>query len=178
MVLDKDKYGQIEVSGEIIMSVIRGISGKALSKILLAKHGLNDVQPGQFYPVVSYLGLLHDIEKKMPLVLKRIGEFISREGIHPPHLTSLEQFLSVMDQGYYMNLRGYQGDEMGHYRYEKQSNEVFLMTVSTPHPCVYNIGVFHGFAKKFGVTISLDHANDACRSKGDPQCTYRIQING
>ena len=178
MKLDKDQYGQIEVSGESIMSVIRGISGKALSKILLAKHSLNDVQPGQFYPIVSYLGLLYDIEIKMPLVLKRIGEFISREVILPPHLSSFDQFLIMMDQTYYMNHRGYQEEEIGHYRYEKQSDEEFLMTVSTPHPCVYNEGVFHGFAKKFGVTISLDHADDACRSKGDPQCTYRIHIKG
>jgi predicted hydrocarbon binding protein len=178
MILNKDQYGQIEVAGEAILPVIRGISGEALSKALLAKYSLNDVQPGQFYPITSYLGLLYDIEKKMPLVLKRIGEFMSREAILPPNLTSFDQFLSMMDQAYYMNHRGYQEEEIGHYRFEKQSDEVFQMTVSIPYPCVFDQGIFHGFAKKFGMTISLDHADDACRSKGDPQCTYRIHLKG
>jgi len=178
MILDKDKYGQIEVAGEAIMSVISGISGEALSKVLLAKYRLDDVQPGQFYPMKSYLALLHDVENRMPLVLKRIGEFISREAILPPDITSLDQFLSIMDQAYYMNHRGYKGEEIGHYRYEKQSDEAFLMTVSIPYPCVFDQGIFHGFAKKFGATISLEHADDACRSKGDPQCNYRIRLKG
>ncbi len=176
MKLDKDQYGQVEVAGEAIMPVIRGISGDVFSKVLLAKYSLNDVQPGQFYPMMSYLALLHDIEKRMPLVLKRIGEFISREAILPPDLTSLDQFLSVMDQAYYMNHRGYNEGEIGHYHYEKLSDEAFLMTVDIPYPCVFDMGIIRGFAKKCGVSISVDHADDACRSKGDPQCTYRIHV--
>ena len=41
------------------------------SKVLLAKYHLKDVQPGQFYPIMSYLGLLQGMEKKMPLVLNK-----------------------------------------------------------------------------------------------------------
>ena len=170
------QYSHLQVAGEGILPVVKAISAEALAKVLLGKYGLKNVQAGQLYPMESYLALLNEMERRMPTVLKSIGTFIMTEALWPPDITSLEAALSATDVAYYMNHPGAKEGEIGHYLSEKISDKVILMPVSCPYPCVFDQGIILGMAQKFQVLVSVEHADDACRSKGDPQCNYRIEI--
>ncbi len=174
---NKDKYSHIQVSGDGIMPVIRAITAEALCNVLLSKYELENVQKGQFYPMYNYLKLLHDINKRMPNVLKAIGEFICQETILPPKITSFEQILMTLDKVYYMNHLGNNEDEIGHWQYEKQSDTDYFMHDSKPYPCIFSEGILTGFANKFNVKITLTHVDEKCRNKGDQQCIYHIHID-
>ncbi len=176
MALPGDQFNHIEICGDAIFPVIRAISADALCTALLRKHGLENPQKGTFYPVNRYLGLLNDIDSKMPTVLKGIGAYICVEVEFPPNM-NFEQILMVTDQAYLNGHRGYHGDEIGHYRTEKKTDKEFIMTVDDPYPCNMDQGIISGYAKKFGVSITLDHLDGRCRSNGDPQCVYRIVID-
>ena len=171
-----NQYSHIEVLAEGILPVIKGMRAKALAKVLLAKHDLEDVREGQLYPQKNYLSLLDDIEIKMPGVLRNIGKAMMSQAIFPPNIKSFEEVLMVTDQAYYMNHRGAKKGEIGHYNCEKISEKVFLMSVSCPYPCIFDQGIILGMAEKFQVRVSIEHEDETCRSKGDPQCNYRIEI--
>ena len=173
-----EKYCHIQVSGEDISSVISGISASSLSRVLLAKYGLTDVQRGGLYPMASYLRLLHDLEVKMPTVLKNIGKSIIDEALFPPDVKSFEQAMVVADQGYYMNHQGAKPDEIGHYAFEKKTSRHFVMTVDSPYPCLFDEGVILGIARRFQAVISLRHGDDQCRRKGSVRCLYDIDVKG
>ncbi len=82
-----------------------------------------------------------------------------------------------MDAGYLRNHRGYQEDEIGHFYCDVKSQKEFSISSNTPYPCIFDQGIILGFAKKFDVSISIDHTGDNCRSKGEPQCNYHVLIN-
>ena len=114
----------------------------------------------------------------MPTVLRECGTYISQEALLPPGLTTFEQFLMAVDQVYLMNHRGFAEDEIGHYIFQKKDGRDFYMKVTIPYPCIFDVGMFLGFAKKLGARISVDHVDDMCTSKGDAQCNYRLRILG
>lgn len=178
MVSQSEKYRHIQVSGDDISSVVRGISADALCKVLLNRYDLNNAQKGQYYPMNNYLSLLYDIEEKMPAVLKNIGKSIISEALFPPDVTNFEEALMVADTGYNMNHLGSEEDEIGHYLFEKKSEKRFHMIVDSPYPRIFDEGVILGIAEKFNSVISLKHDDDACRSKGDQRCNYHIEIKG
>ncbi|MCP4599388.1 MAG: hypothetical protein GY847_02440 [Proteobacteria bacterium] len=176
MIFQGDQYSHIEVAGEGIIPVLRAISAEALCKILLVNYGLEAVQPGQYCSLRNYLALLHEIEKRMPTVLNNIAELISEEALFPPTISTFEKALLAAEQFYYMNHRGFKEGEIGFIHCEKKKDQEFLITFATPYPCIFDRGVIIGLSKKFGVKIFMDHTDEKCRSKGDPQCNFQIQV--
>ena len=176
MSADDDRYTHIEVAGEAILPFVRAISAEALTKTLLQKAGLSDVQPGVFYPLSAHLTLLSDVDRRMPTVLKNAGTFIASEAIFPPEIQTFQDFLAAINTVYLMQHRGYAEGEIGHYEYIKESDTVFRMVDDIPYPCRYNEGMYLGFAKRFGVDITLEHIGTSCRRKGDETCSIRIEL--
>ncbi len=176
MVQQTDVYGHIQVSGEDITAVIKGITATTLCNVLLAKYDLHNVQKGQFYPLGDYLSLLSELEERMPTVLRSIGKHIISEALFPPAVEDFEQALEVADTGYYMNHPGAEQDEIGHYLFKRQSDPDLHMIVDAPYPCAFDEGVILGMAARFNVVISLKHYDGRCRSKSDSRCHYRIEI--
>ena len=176
MVLDETKFKHVTVAGDTVMSVKSAISADALCKILLEKYGFEDVSRGQFYPMGNYLALIHDIEERMPAVLKRVGEFICRDALLSPQITNFEQLMPGMDAGYHRNHNGQRGDEIGHFDCEKKSQKEFIISVETPYPCIFDQGIIFGFAKKFDTSITVEHADNSCRTRGDSQCNFHVLV--
>jgi predicted hydrocarbon binding protein len=171
----KEKFSGVEVSGDAIISVTRGVESEALCRILLEKYDLEDVQKGQYYSLGNYLALLEEIERRMPSVLRRIGEAMCDEVILPPSITTFEEFAVLHDKIYNMNIRGHSSEQVGGYFYKKQMDGSYLATVSTPFSCSFTQALIAGFAKKFGTFISIEHSDDKCRTRGDKHCSYRLQ---
>ena len=171
-----EMFSHIELIGQAILPFIRAVSAEALVKTLLRKVGLDDVQPGLYYPLSSHLKLLDDVDKRMPTVLKNAGTFIASEAVFPPEIATFEQFLEAINTVYLMQHRGYAEGEIGQYSYSKESEKVFHMVDDIPYPCRYNEGMYLGFAKRFGVAINLSHTGTQCRRKGDRKCSFRIEL--
>ena len=177
MKIDTKKYSHVEVSGDAIFPLIKklGADANALCKSLMAKFKLEGVEKGQYYPLESWLGLVHNIEEKMPSVLKEMGKYIFAEAVFPETM-NFEQVLMMTHQAYYMNHRGCQEGEIGYYKCKKESDKEYIMEVVNPYPCLFNMGLFLGYADYFKQKISIEHADTLCFSKGDEICNYRIKI--
>ncbi len=169
-------YSHVEVAGDAIFPVIKAITAEALCKTLLEKNSLVNIQKGSYYPLDKYIFLLRDIEKRMPTVLKKIGEHIMNEAIFPSDISSFEQALMSADQAYLMNHKNVINDEIGHYYYKKLPDGKYLFSVSTLYPCVFTEGIIIGMAKKFETNITIIHTSEQCKSKGDFQCDYEISV--
>ncbi len=98
MISGQKNYRHIKISGDAIYPVIRAISSDELCKSFFDKHGLTGIQKGIFYPIENYLSLLNEIERRMPILLKRIGMFIMSEAIFPPGINSFKDALMQTDQ--------------------------------------------------------------------------------
>ncbi len=171
-----EAYSHIEVSGDDISAVVRGISSDPLRKIILGKYDLENVEKGEYYPMDRYLSLLYEIEEKMPSVLRNIGRHVIQEAILPDGITAFDQALEVADTAYHLNHRGAGKDEIGHYRFERQPDRSLHMIVDSPYPCLFDEGVILGIADKFGAKINITHHDGTCRKTSDPHCHYSIEI--
>jgi hypothetical protein len=176
MTSKEDSYSHITVVGEVIMTVIKSIESDALCEILLARNGLKNVRAGELYPMTKWAGLLFDLERKMPTVCKKAGELIVSTVPLPPHIAGFEQMLAMHNKAYYMNHIGAREGEIGFFKWEKKAEKEFSCVSNVPYPCSYDMGIIIGFAGRFNLTATVEHANDACRSKGDPQCNYRVRL--
>jgi len=172
----RKSIAHVEVTGEVVATFRRAVSGEGLINVLLKKYKLTDVEKGQFCPLEDYLSLLNDLEKRMPTVLRSAGKFISFEALLPPDFQSLEVGLMFLNVAYNMNHRGAQPGEIGQYACEKKSDSLFEMYSSIPYPCTFDEGIFSGFAQKFDETISIEHMDESCRAKGDEYCKYKIEL--
>ncbi len=174
MKMDLEKYSQVEVSGDAIYPIIIGLESNALCKSLMAKFNLEGVEKGQYYPLANWLALVHDIDQRMPTVLKEMGKYIFAEAMFPETM-DFEQVLMMTHQAYYMNHRGCQEGEIGYYKCKKVSDGEYLMEVVNPYPCLFNTGLFLGYADYFKQKISIEHADNLCFRKGDEICNYSIK---
>jgi hypothetical protein len=166
----------VKISGDAILPVVRAFSLQFLSRKLLSKYQLEDVDKGNFYNMQNYLELLHEVEENMPRMLFKIGKHIFTEAVFPPQVTTFEQGLSVVDQAYYMNHMYNEGEEIGHYHYEKLAENKYKMTVTCPYPCDFDQGIIEGIATKFNRRVSIKHDNYNCRQKEDHQCDYIVEV--
>jgi hypothetical protein len=172
----------VEVLGESVQAFIEGFpAGLAdVGKQILGKHGINNAEPGKYYPLQSWLDAMKEVADTMGTsILRRIGEEIANNAKLPPGLDTLEQFLEVIDQAYQMN---YKGGEIGHYDYSYEGENSGLkrgkLVISSPFPCAYDWGVLEGFATRLkpsgsDVVVSQDETQPK-RSEGADSSTYLV----
>jgi hypothetical protein len=172
---DKDKLRDVEIIGTAITGIIRALSSQALCEIFLEKYNLKDPKPDKYYPVTSYLGLMHEVNQRMPTVLGRIGVEITKDIVFPPEMT-FEQFLSAQDHFYQSGHRGHSPGDIGKYLVEKKSNVEYAVIDSTPYPCTSYLGMLKGYAQKFRLDMTIEHVKTACKLRGDTACVYQLII--
>jgi hypothetical protein len=168
--------GHIRVSGKSMQSVVKALTAKSLTEILLHRNGLSEVKDDQFYPITSYHKLLREIQVRMPSVFRKIGMLVIHEAIFPPKIQTFRQALEATDAAYYMNHTGYQDEELGHYQFGIESESVYTMTVSSLYGCDFDESILHGIANRFGTKVAIDHVAENCRNLNSPACVYRIKL--
>ena len=163
------------ISGDAILPVLKALQVKFLLKKLLKRYNLEDVAKGNYYSMKDYLDLLDEVERTMPLLLKKIGTHIFTEAKFPPGIDTFEKALSVVDQAYYMNHK-HHNDNIGHYHYTKLNDNEYLMTMTCPYPCSFDQGIIYGIANQFEKVISVKHKNGNCRARGSKKCEYLVRV--
>lgn len=166
----------VEVYGASMLSVIEGLGEDA--RVLLAKHGLDNIKPEEWYPLQPYLNFYKDIATarfNAALNLVRIGSKVPEKAVFPPGIDSLQSALLMLDEAYHMNHRG---GEIGHYTAKVIRDRQIDIIVNTPFPCDLDFGIVQGLARRFAppnsnLAVFHDHMAP-CRKKGGECCIYHV----
>ncbi len=169
---------KVEVNGETILAIVEGMGlVKQMGLRILADQGINDPQPGHWYPQQAWLNAFQTIAEKVgPATLLAIGKTIPLNARWPGHLDTMEKALASIDAAYHMNHRG--GD-IGSYRFEKTGPNSGKMICRNPYPSEFDRGVISAVARKFarsGVVLSVTLDETApTRKNGADSCTFLIE---
>ena len=182
----------IEVNGHTILSVVAGL--RFLGDIplqILAHHGLDQVDPEDWYPQQAWLDAFSEIARKIgDQGLYLIGRTIPDQADFPENIRSIEDALASIDIAYHMNHRDRQGllwdaekrtmrEGIGHYRFELVDPGKGVVLCDNPYPCPFDQGIVQAMGNRFRpegtMFVHLEHgAHLPCRRRGDDRCEYIV----
>ncbi len=102
----------VQVNGETTLSFIKAVpTSESSRKDILKKHGIDNPQPGQWYPQQAWLNAFKEMSEKVAVVtLRLIGKAIPKNAKFPPEIKDIKQTFETLDKAYKMNHKG------GHWR--------------------------------------------------------------
>lgn len=141
----------------------------------LGESGL-EIRPDAEYPCRKVLEGFRELQEQFgPGFLHRVGQYIYERAQFPPALDTFESVLEAMDDAYHMNHVNADA-KIGHYRFTKEGTSAGRVVCDNPYPCAFDMGIFAGVAKQFGVQAKIIHEDqEVCRHEGADRCTYRIE---
>ena len=168
----------VEVNGETVLSVVEGLSSfKDAALTMLKENGIDDPQPGKWYPQQAWLDTFKRISESLGFQsLKQIGKTIPEHAQWPPHVNSIRSALESIDTAYHMNHRN---GRIGNYKFVSTGDNSGLMVCDNPYPDEFDQGIIEAVAEKFKkgnqkVEIEIDQTKPK-RSKGADSTTYIIR---
>jgi hypothetical protein len=170
---------RIEVYGRSVQALVNAMEFlKLKAQRVLASHGIQTLEPEQWYPMKSVLESFEDILKQVgPHTTRAIGHAVPKNAAFPPHIDSFESALQSLDQAYRMNHRG-TGD-IGSYRFLPGLNRTATVVCDNPYPCEFDQGIMEAlydrFPPKGSFRMRIDHEGSSCRAKGAHACTYVLK---
>lgn len=170
---------KVEVNGKTVHSAIDGIGDfKETVLRILAKQGIVNPQPGEWYDQQSWLNALNVISEKMgPEALYDIGLRIPDNWLFPPGIDSLDKALNAIDKAFHMNHRK---GLIGHYYFSVVGKNSYEVVCENSYPCDFDRGLLAAFCARLHPKGSERHAvvthvdSKPCRKKGDNSCTFGI----
>ncbi|RKD93400.1 4-vinyl reductase [Halopiger aswanensis] len=155
-------------AGDSISSFV----GKEVSN-KLAKYGLEDIDPEEWYPLEIPLAMLYDMRDEYGGVrMRNMGQNVPEHVKFPPELSEVDDALHAIDRAYHQNHRG--GD-LGSYEFHQEGPNEGRMVCENPYPCEFDKGLIKGVARKFADNpVKVEEVGDHCRSDGDARCEYRV----
>jgi hypothetical protein len=156
-------------------------SFQEMLKKVLAKHGLEDVVPENWYRVQPVLDSLKEIEENFGhYLLREVGQQAAERAPIPPEITSLQAVLFALNPTLH---KFHRGGNIGGYEVTEQKTDQGLtryqVVASTPYPCSLTGGYLEGYSKRYGpadwkeVLVRHDDASP-CRRHGAETCTYIV----
>lgn len=183
----------VEVNGQTILSVVKGMPGYESTALkILNNKGISDIKEDNWYPQQAWLDAFKEISDKIGTnTLRSIGAKIIESAEFPPNVNSVESGLASLDVAYHMNHRamgkvlfnpqsGQMLDGIGHYHFEKKGENEFVMNCENPYPCDFDKGLLKGVVEKFikpGQKAEyLENVKSGCRKNAGTKCSYLIKI--
>ncbi len=167
----------VEVNGETVLSVVAGMGlFETKAREILATNGIQDPQPGRWYPQQAWLHAFKEISERLgPSTLYQIGAKIPESAKFPPEINSVESALKSIDMAYRMNHRG--GD-IGRYAMELVEPGKARVVCDNPYPSDFDRGLIEAVAKRFkpsGSFVVVEAEPDRpSRKQGGETCTFRV----
>lgn len=138
-----------EIIGQNLLSTVVHINRESVYPFLV-KHGLDNIDPQQWYPLQAWMNVLNDVAEQGggSSDFVSLGVAIAQTALLPPEIenASFEDFCASMDYAYQMNHRN--GD-VGHYMAEQMGEHHIKVTMTAPYPDDQAYGVLYGFARRF-----------------------------
>lgn len=180
-----------EVNGQTILSFVKGMPGYESTALkVLENFGIKDIKEDGWYPQQAWLNAFKEIANKIGTnTLRSIGTKIIESAEWPPSVNTVESALASIDIAYHMNHRvdgnvlfnpetGQMSEGIGHYHFEKVSDNEFKVTCENPYPCEFDKGLLKGAAEKFRSPSTKlefkENVNSGCRNSGHTKCTYHV----
>jgi hypothetical protein len=168
----------VEVNGETVLSVVAGMAlFKDQALQILRQNGIDDVQPGRWYPQQAWLNAFRDIGKVIgPKTLFNIGHKIPENAIFPADIDTVDKALASIDVAYHVNHRH---GEIGTYGYQSSGAREATMVCRNPYPCDFDRGIIEAMVTRYkpadSAGIQVEHgAAKSCRKHGAESCTYHV----
>jgi hypothetical protein len=169
----------VEVNGETIQAVIEGMGAfKATALKILAKQGIVNPEPGEWYSQQALLNALGVISDKLGAeVLYNIGLKIPENTLFPPGIDSLDKAMNSLDSAFHMNHRN---GNIGHYHLGAVRETSFEIICENSYPCDLDKGLLVALCGHFKPKGSDSHATvlhddkKPCRKNGADSCTYNL----
>ena len=150
-------------------------------KKVLAKHGVVDVVPENWYRLQPVLDALKEIEDSYGhFLLREVGEQAAERAPIPPEINSLQAVLFSLNPTLH---KFHRGGNIGGYEVKEEKTSQGLtryrVVASTPYPCSLTSGYLEGFSKRFGAAewkeVLVRHDEEGpCRRKGSETCIYFV----
>ncbi len=182
----------VEVSGEAIFSFVHGLEAFHPDALgILARHGIVDPQPGQWFSQQAFFNAFREIADQIGVnALFSVGQHVPDNARWVEGIQSIERGLISIDIAYHLNhrLRGQvlydeQTETMfegiGHYRAERIDHNHLWVICENPYPCAFDKGLVSAVAERYKsrstqiVTVAHDMEHE-CRTRGDDSCRFII----
>jgi hypothetical protein len=167
---------KVEVSGSAVQAIVTAMGSRSLP--VLAKYGLAEIDPDEWYPQQRWLDAFAEIAQgdfSTVLDLVSIGMRISDVARWPTDIETIEDALFSVDRAYQM---AHRNGVIGSYRVRIVSEYEAKLICENPYPCHFDYGIIYGTARRFlpsdkGLAVVHDD-HGRCRRKGDDFCTYYV----
>jgi len=159
-----------EVRGQVILGTVNALGERAQKS--LAKYGLAQIDPAQWYPQQAWLNVLRDIAQGPDrdfFDLVAIGKASSERAVLPEEVNSAQAALMMMSRTYPLNNRNCSGSV----DVEVRAPNHVRVTVRNPYPREMMYGVIWGFASRFERNAIVKYADGTCDSSHE-SCAYDV----
>lgn len=169
---------ETEVNGQTLLAVLEGVPAgfEDRATAILADHGIEDPQPGDWYPQQAWLDAFKEIDAQVgEATLTRIGERIPSTALWPISVDLVVTALDLINDAYHMNHRN--GD-IGYYDAEQIDERTIHVTCRNPYPCSFDQGIIRSVAERVSLqeNVLVTEISETCRSDGGEECVYRVEI--
>jgi hypothetical protein len=169
----------VEVNGNTLCSIIEELDdSKDMVLDILARRGLADPQPGEWYQLKAWLKACNDISNQLgPDALYKIGLKMPGNAQFPARIDSLDKALRIINSLYHINHRN---GEIGHYFFKIAGEKSYEIVCENPYPCEFDKGMLEGFCNRFKPKGSMSRAvaihedSEPCRKNGATSCTFLV----
>ena len=167
----------VEVQGMAVLTFVEAMGAfRRLAREILRDNGIEDPQPGRWYPQQSWLDSFRAIAEQVgPNTLYQLARQIPTSADIAPAIDTLEKALFHLDAAYRETHRG---GEVGHYTFVKNGASSGLMYTMNPYPCDFDRGILDALARRFEPAnpyLQIVHHDDRpCKKEGADSCTYSI----
>lgn len=167
-----------EVIGQTMLSFIDNLQSDRIMP-LLKRHGLDDIQPDQWYPLQDWLEVLNDLAREgdFSSSVVAIGMQITEKMLVPPEVEqlSLGEILEMWNDLYQMQHRG---ADVGCVRTEKVAPNHYVCTQEVMYPDDMSYGVAYGMARRWlphGTPFTVKYDDTILnRDNGGPQTVIHV----
>lgn len=168
----------VEVTGQTVLAFVEGVPAAFEDRALeiLADHGIEDPQPGEWYSQQAWLDAIEDIDAQIgAATLTRIGEQVPRTAEWPSTAELVVGALELIDEAYRLNHRN---GEIGSYDAEQVATDAVRVHCNNPYPCPFDKGLVRAVAEDVSLQqdVFVTEESDQCRSDGGDECLYRVEL--
>ncbi len=156
----------IEVIGQAVLSYVDNIEAYNIAP-LLAENGISDIQPDQWYPLLSVLNTLNQLTTMPNLTTNfvAVGLRIAENMVLPPELVNahVSEILMLWDDLYHLQHRG---GEIGYVKVEKISETHYKTIHKHLYPDDLVYGLAYGMCRVFlpkDATFTVEYDKDTKR---------------
>ncbi|MCL4878088.1 MAG: hypothetical protein KJ064_15625 [Anaerolineae bacterium] len=137
---------QAEVIGQNVLALVQSLYARNLDPIL-EKHGLDRIDPQQWYPLQKLLDVLRDlaIRDSCPTNFVALGTALT-ETARVPELNELDEVFMFFDDAYQ---RQHRNGDVGERYVEKVGKNHLKITLDVPYPDDLEYGAAYGLARRF-----------------------------